>query len=216
MTADELQAYYARRAPEYDAIYLKPERQAQLRELEAWLPGRFAGRDVLEVAAGTGYWSRFIVAAARSLTLTDANLEPLAIARDRVFGRASFVQADAYALPEALGSFNAAFAGFWLSHVPVARRRAFLQGLHARLAPASQVVLLDNRYVEGSSTPLAAIDDAGDGWQIRLLADGSEHRILKNFPAEAELQAMIEGLGEDGSYRESTHFWCFSYFTPDI
>lgn len=48
------------------------------------------------------------------------------------------------------------------------------------------------------------------------LADGSEHRLRKNFPAQTELQAMIEGLGEDGSYRESMHFWCFSYFTPDI
>ncbi len=213
---EAMQAYYAQRAPEYDAVYLKPERQADLRQLEAWLPTQFARRNVLEIAAGTGYWSQFIAPAAASLTLTDANLEPLAIARDRVQGRAVFVQADAYALPAELGGFNAAFAGFWFSHVPVARRHEFLQGLHALLAPESVVLLMDNRYVEGSSTPISERDAAGNTYQLRKLADGSVHRVLKNFPDEAELQALIEGLGEAGVYRETEYFWTFQYLTPGI
>jgi ubiquinone/menaquinone biosynthesis C-methylase UbiE len=211
---DAMQAYYAQRAPEYDAVYHKPERQAELRELEAWLPAQFERRNVLEVAAGTGYWSQFIEPRAASLTLTDASLETLEIARNRIFGRAVFVQADAYALHADLGSFNAAFAGFWLSHVPIHRRREFLAGLHRLLMPESVVVLIDNRFVEGSSTPLSERDAEGNTWQIRELADGSHHRVLKNFPGEAELQAMIEGLGEDAVYCQTPHFWTFRYLTP--
>ena len=52
-----LQSYYAQRATEYERIYLKPERQAELRALEAWLPSVFAGRRVLEIACGTGWWT---------------------------------------------------------------------------------------------------------------------------------------------------------------
>src|SRR5205085_155578 len=98
---------------------------------------------------------------------------------------------DAYALPREHAPFGAAFAGFWFSHVPTARRRAFLLGLHALLEPGATVVLLDNRYVEGSSSPIAERDDAGDTWQARTLRDGSSHRVLKNFPTEDELRALL-------------------------
>ena len=50
-----LQSYYAARAGEYDAIYRKPERQADLRAIEQWLPSVLRGRRVLEIACGTGY-----------------------------------------------------------------------------------------------------------------------------------------------------------------
>ena len=59
MTHDErkLQSYYASRAPEYDEVYRKPERQADLRSIERWLPPHFSGVAMLEVACGTGYWT---------------------------------------------------------------------------------------------------------------------------------------------------------------
>lgn len=211
---DGLRHYYAQRASEYDRIYQKPERQADLRQLEAWLPARFTGRHVLEIAAGTGYWSQFIAPACASLTLTDGNLEPLEIARNRVLGRAVFLQADAYALSPDLGSFDAAFAGFWISHVPIERRREFMVNLHARLRPDAVVIFMDNRYVEGSSTPIAETDAAGNTYQVRPLDDGSSHRVLKNFPDEAQMQALVEDFGEAGTWRETDYFWTFEYRTP--
>jgi hypothetical protein len=45
--------YYARRAAEYERVYVKPERQADLRAIEAWLPAQFRGRDVLELDDGS-------------------------------------------------------------------------------------------------------------------------------------------------------------------
>ena len=45
--------YYQQRAPEYDEVYAKPERQADLAELRRLLPPLVAGRRVLEIAAGT-------------------------------------------------------------------------------------------------------------------------------------------------------------------
>ena len=62
--------YYRASAPLYDGVYQKPERQDDLREIERWVAAVFAGRRVLEVACGTGYWTRFIAATATSVTAT--------------------------------------------------------------------------------------------------------------------------------------------------
>lgn len=61
LTADsEMQRYYADRALEYEAVDAKPERLADLRFLESWVPSMLSGRHVLEVACGTGYWTRLL------------------------------------------------------------------------------------------------------------------------------------------------------------
>src|SRR4051812_47324167 len=79
-----LQAYYAARANEYDKIYDKPERQADLRLIERWLPALLSGKTVLEVACGTGYWTRLIAPAASSVVAIDSAPETLRIAEQRV------------------------------------------------------------------------------------------------------------------------------------
>ena len=126
-----LQAYYAARAEEYDKVYEKPERQADLRLIERWLPAVLSGKTVLEIACGTGYWTRFIAPVAMSVVAIDSAQETLRIARERVpAGNVRFEVADAYALAPHRGGFDAAFAGFWFSHVPLERRREFLRGLN--------------------------------------------------------------------------------------
>lgn len=207
-----IQSYYKSRAPEYDQVYLKPERQADLRDIERWLPAKFAAATVLEVACGTGYWTRFIAQSAAHVVAIDTSRETMRIAEGRVpAGRVQFLVADAYNLPPRLGKFSAAFAGFWFSHVPKAGRRAFLHGLGALLIPGAKVVLLDNRYVEGSSSPITETDSEGNTYQSRQLEDGSMHRVLKNFPSEAELQSVMPGIGAEGTLSTWQHFWAFEY-----
>ena len=207
-----MREYYAARAPIYDEVYLRPERQADLDELRRRIPGWFAGRSVLEIACGTGYWTQFIAPVSSRMTATDAVAEPLAFARLRPgVGRVAFVQADALALPESLGTFNAAFAGLWISHVPVERRREFLGGLHARLVPGAQVVLIDNTEAQCERLPIVERDAAGNTYQQRTLPDGTTHRVLKNFPAEDELRSMVDGIGTRPHYWRGAHFWAFRY-----
>src|SRR5262249_35097960 len=77
----ELIAYYKARAVEYERVYEKPERQADLRRLHETLPPLFEGRRVLELACGTGYWTRRLIPHVASLTGVDAAPETLLVAR---------------------------------------------------------------------------------------------------------------------------------------
>jgi ubiquinone/menaquinone biosynthesis C-methylase UbiE len=212
-----MQSYYAARASEYDRVYLKPERQSDLRQIEQWLPSVMAGATVLEVACGTGYWTQFIAPVASAVVALDSSSETLEIAKERVVAlNTEFRIGDAYALPRAGRSFSAAFAGFWFSHVPVERQRKFLLGLNSALVPGARVVLLDNLFVAGSSSAIVDRDANDNTYQDRRLSDASVHRVLKNFPSEAQLHALAEaGLGKSPAYRTWQYYWAFEYRVPE-
>lgn len=74
--------YYARRAPEYERIYAKPERQADLVWLKARVRELTRGARVLDLACGTGYWMAEM-AQARSIVGADFNDTVLRIARGK-------------------------------------------------------------------------------------------------------------------------------------
>src|SRR5262245_13609760 len=208
-----LKNYYAARAREYEHVYTKPERQPDLRQLENLLPAFFADCRVLDVACGTGYWTQFLASTARAVVAVDISPETIGVAAEKSWpaGRVSFQVADAYALPDDLGSFDAAFAGFWWSHVPVSDRRRFLGSLDRRLNARARVLFLDNLFVEGSSTPIAQGDPEGNTYQRRRLEDGSEHIVLKNFPSEAELCADVAAFGYNMQFTALQYYWLFSY-----
>jgi SAM-dependent methyltransferase len=207
---ETLEGYYARRAAEYEKIFEKPERQADLARMRGDIPPLFEGRRVLEIACGTGYWTPLIAARAASVVALDYNEETLSIARTKAYpkGNVTFVRGDAYALPEWKPKLSACYAGFWWSHVPLSRLDAFLRGLHERLEPGAVVAFMDNRYVEGSSTPLSRRDAEGNTYQTRRLADGSTHEVLKNFPTPRELR---EHLGAEVRVTEYEYYWIASY-----
>lgn len=222
----DLRHYYARRTLEYEAIYTKPERQADLEDIRQRVSQHCVGRRVLEIACGTGYWTRDAARVARELTATDAVQEVLDHARLRQRWPASvhFGEADAYSLRMSAviterRPFEAAFAGFWLSHVPRRRVPAFLSSLNALLLPGSPVLLFDNRYVERSSTPVAFRDPTGDTYQRRTLADGSEYVVLKNFlePTElTEIACSAQGVAQGSVAPCALSFhWVLDYRTAD-
>jgi demethylmenaquinone methyltransferase/2-methoxy-6-polyprenyl-1,4-benzoquinol methylase len=216
MSQAELTRYYAQRAREYERIYERPERQVDLEWLRKTLPPMFSGRRVLEIACGTGYWTQFLARETRAIVGLDVNDETLEIARSKRLPeeRVAYRVADAYAPPEDLGEFDGAFAGFWWSHILIRDRRRFFEGLDRRLAPGARVALLDNLYVEGSSTPISRRDDEGNTYQARRLEDGSQHEVLKNFPSEAQLAADIAGFGVNTRFTALQYYWLFTYDKP--
>jgi SAM-dependent methyltransferase len=201
--------YYQQRAAEYDAVYDKPERQDDLAQLRRQLPPLVAGKRVLEIAAGTGYWTEVLAATAPSIMATDLNAETIAIAAQRQYGQADVTMrtADAYQLDAVPGDFDLVFCGFWWSHVGRAGIPRFLAGLRARVGPGTSLILLDSRYVAGSNYPITRTGPDGDTYQQRRLADGREYEVLKNFPDREEVAAALAGVATELTWTEFTYYW---------
>jgi demethylmenaquinone methyltransferase/2-methoxy-6-polyprenyl-1,4-benzoquinol methylase len=95
--SDSLLDYYDKRALEYEGIYAKPERQADLAALKNLLQATLAGHRVLELACGTGYWTSMIAETAECVLATDANQSVLQLAWEKKLppDKVVFQQADA-------------------------------------------------------------------------------------------------------------------------
>ena len=211
---DKLAAYYALRAAEYERIYAKPERQAELAVVKARMRKMFTGRRVLELACGTGYWTEVIAPAAAQVTAVDINEEVLRIARTKSYpeARVSFLQGDCYAPPATGRTHDALFAGFWWSHVPLSRMEGFLRNATKSVAPGAFIAFLDNSYVEGASTAISRRDEEGNSYQTRTLENGSRHEVLKNFPAEGELIQRASKHGWGANVELFQHYWLLTWW----
>jgi len=71
-------------------------------------------------------------------------------------------------------------------------------------------MFIDNRYVEGSNTPIYRTD-GGDTYQLRRLEDGSTHEVLKNFPSEEELLFAAADVGVEAEVTILDYFWILTY-----
>jgi SAM-dependent methyltransferase len=201
--------YYRERAREYDLVYAKPERQADLLNMRAWLPQIVPERQVLEIAAGTGYWTDVYADAAASVVATDVNDATLEVARSRRAwpSSTSFKVADAFDLGTVRGHFDAAFVGFFWSHVALRDLDRFLNGVRDRLGEGARAVFMDNRYVDGSNHPVTRTDAQGNTYQTRRLTDGSEWEVLKNFPTAGEVFSTLSAVASGVEIHEWRHYW---------
>ena len=208
-SAPQLETYYSKRASEYEKIYDKPERQHELEWLRRRIPSIFRDRVVLEVACGTGYWTQFIAREARRVFAGDINESVLEIAREKPVpaGRAEFMKLDAITLEGAPAGCDAAFAGFWWSHVKKSGLTQFVTNLASKLEPGAVVAILDNTFAEGSSTPVSRRDAEGNTYQMRPLANGEQYEVLKNFPTADELADAVRPVAREAHLETLRYYW---------
>jgi SAM-dependent methyltransferase len=198
--------YYCDRAAEYDDWWLRRGRYDHGRdanarwlsdagEVEAALEEFKPDGDVLELACGTGLWTRRLACHAQRLTALDASAEVLALARARVKDPlVNYVQADLFAWePDA--AYDVCFFGFWLSHVPEERFEVFWQKVTAALRPGGRVFFVDSLRSEFASAADHALPDAGAQTMRRRLGNGREYRIVKRFYDPKALERRLVGLG---------------------
>jgi demethylmenaquinone methyltransferase/2-methoxy-6-polyprenyl-1,4-benzoquinol methylase len=208
-TTPPMERYYSKRAAEYEQIYQKPERQHELEWLRGRIPELLAGRTVLEVACGTGYWTQFIARKARKVHACDINESVLEIAADKPMpkDRVHFFKADAVTLEGVPSGCDAGFAGFWWSHVKKSGIEQFVANLARKLEPGARVVILDNQFAEGSSTPVSRRDPEGNTYQLRHLANGEQYEVLKNFPSHAELAEAVRPVAREAHLETLAYYW---------
>ena len=200
-------AYYEARAPEYDDWYLRRGRYdrgpldnvawaTDLDEATVWLDRLPWHGRIVELAAGTGWWSP-LLASRGELWAYDAAEAPLDRARDRLLAhhlRAHLHVRDAWAEPDpSVAPADGLFAGFWLSHVERPALSAFLRLARRWLRPGGTFAFIDSR---ADPTSGAADHPAPSGDRAtRTLADGRTFTIPKVFHRPAELEAGLRAAG---------------------
>ncbi len=203
----EQKRYYAERAPEYDDWWyrrgryeLEPDAlarwQADAEEADAALEAFAPVGSVLELAAGTGIWTRKLVRLADRVVAVDANAETLALNT----AEADLVCADVFVW-EPCERFDLVFFSFWVSHVPEKRFAEFWSLVRAALRPGGRVFLVDS----GAGDTAHTGTDQADGEETRALADGRTFRIVKRRWEPDELAERVRPLGFELDLRDSAH-----------
>jgi len=214
VAAADLVDYYHRRAARYDDVYARrePGRREELETLAGETGALAAGRRALELACGTGHWTR--VAAGEAVRVTGLDVAPgmLARARERLGPGVDLVRGDAYRLPFGRGAFTAGFAHFLFSHVPRARREELRDALHAALEPGSPVLWSDNVDVPGVGGEAVRPPGSADDYKRREL-DGREYLVLKNYATPEELRALFAPRSRDLRLEFGAWYWWAAYRT---
>lgn len=207
----EQAAYYRERAGEYDdwwvrrgSYALPPKQQARWmsdvaqaeQALDEFAP---TGR-VLELACGTGLWTRRLVGHADSLTAVDSSPEVIELNRARLPGAGvEYLVDDLFTWTPPTG-YDAVVFTYWLSHVPDGRLDRFWQSVRMALKPGGRVFLVDSAaYPPGS--PYVR----GGHPESRVLADGRSSTVMKRYWRPDELEQDLAARGLAGHARLTGH-----------
>jgi ubiquinone/menaquinone biosynthesis C-methylase UbiE len=199
-----MRTYYDQRASEYDDWYLLVGRYARRTGHARWnsdlqvLAERvraFGTGRLLEIACGTGWWTRELAPHSR-VSAIDFAPAMLHVARERLRSLSlggDFVRADAYLLPFAEASFDSCFAGCWMSHVPNARLPELLDGIRRVLKKGGLMMVIDTGVP--TNEPGRPVPGS-EYYNPRILNDGSRHRVLKIDHTPESLSAALAPLGQ--------------------
>jgi SAM-dependent methyltransferase len=205
-------AYYRQRAAEYDLTSYGDVDRADQRIASLLDQIRPEG-DVLEIACGTGIWTRHLAARTGSLTAIDAAPEMIALARQRISGASvTFVTADVldWVPPR---RFDTVFFAFWLSHVPASAFGRFWSVVRGALASDGRVLFVDD-------LPAAADQETyvpGSGEVVeRCLRDGTRHRLVKLVRDGQVLTDQLTELGWHATLTRSGPDWLLGEARPAL
>lgn len=213
-------SYYNARAREYDeslqgvsgASLTQPEYEEANQEWQHIVSALHAlgpVADVLELACGTGIWTRELMSISRSVTAIDGSSEMIEINRAKN-GRAAieYQRVDLFQW-EPDKQYDLVFFAFWLSHVPPAHLSNFFSKLIRATKPGGRVFMVDepksDRNISGPNTE--------NLYQERTLNDGRSFRIVKVYydPREVERELEKQGFKKESSMIRRTFFYvCLS------
>ena len=181
--------YYRRRAAEYDRTAY-PDLAASRTRIDRIVARLAPAGRILELACGTGMWTRALADYSDDVTALDASEEPIQVARTRCPAHVRFEVADIFSWRPTT-EFDVVFFGFWLSHVPSAALDGFLATVTSALAPGGRLLFVD----EHVGYPNKEVWSDDPEVAIRELTDGSQHPMVKVFLDPEDLRARLARLG---------------------
>ena len=216
-------AYYRARAAEYDAWWYRTGRFDRGADnnrawrsdvavvegaVDAMLTTARPSR-VLELACGTGLFTRHLARFAGHVTAVDAAAEVIAINRARVAApNVEYVEADLFAWHPTV-RYDCVFMSFWLSHVPHARFAAFWAMVRRALASGGFAYVIDSAYDPTSTAADHPTPDRRAGIVTRRLDDGREFPIVKIFHEPGPLTAALAALGFTARIGQTARYFIY-------
>jgi 2-polyprenyl-3-methyl-5-hydroxy-6-metoxy-1,4-benzoquinol methylase len=175
--------------------------------VEAALADAAPSGDVLDLACGTGIWTRLLAVRATRLTAVDASSEVIAINRARVQApHVHYVEADLFEwIPPA--TYDFVFFGFWLSHVPHAQFEAFWSMVRRALKPLGKVFFVDTLAAPDATARDQHLEP--DGIVERRLNDGRTFRIVKIFYEPSSVALRLTELGWAAAVKATPNFFIY-------
>ena len=210
--------YYRERAAEYDEWFTRQgrydrgpafntswfqEAEQVRRHLVDFAP---RGR-VLELACGTGLWTRHLAPMADALTCVDAAPQMVEVNKARVAdGGVRYELADIFEwTPD--GQYDVVFFGFWLSHVPCVRFDAFWSLVERALAPGGRFFFVDSLFNANSTAADHQLNGPDAERVTRKLNDGRAFDIVKVFYRPERLADRLAALGWDARITSTDNFF---------
>jgi 2-polyprenyl-3-methyl-5-hydroxy-6-metoxy-1,4-benzoquinol methylase len=219
-------AYYRARAGEYEDWFFRRGRydrgptanqawEAEAEQLVVALDEFAPTGRVLELACGTGLFTRHLLRHAGSITAVDASPEVLEINRQQCGEqRIRFVQANLFEwLPKE--TYDVVFFSFWLSHVPPDRFASFWEKVRSAVAPNGRVFLIDSLYNPTSTAADHQLRGEDAITVTRRLDDGRKYEIVKVFYRPVDLEAKLGTLGWKASMKATTNYFLYGSATYD-
>ncbi|MBU8932538.1 MAG: methyltransferase domain-containing protein [candidate division Zixibacteria bacterium] len=211
MSDRDTEMYYRLRAPEYEQIYYReaPERRQEIDDEATFLRDISTGKEVLEIACGTGYWTSIVSETAASIVASDISPEMIAIARGKKYHcPVMFCRSDLEQLPFAGSAFDLIVVGFWFSHHPRQEHHSFLEQIQHPLKNNGLIWLIDNNPpAEGPTNESHHVDEYGNNYKRRFLDNDEEHIILKNYFTEDELVDIFARRFHIARLIHKTYYW---------
>jgi demethylmenaquinone methyltransferase/2-methoxy-6-polyprenyl-1,4-benzoquinol methylase len=153
----------------------------------------------LEIASGTGYWTRFLVELGSSVTALDGSAEMIEVAKQRGLAEVAFEQANLFEWTPGR-QWDSVFFAHWLAHVPEENFDGFWSAVRKAVRPGGVVEFVDvTSFERRIETP---DEQAPDIAVQRSLLDGRSFRIVKVFREPNEMQERLTALGWSCKVRE--------------
>ena len=194
--------YYRERAAEYDdwwmrrgSYALQPDLQhrwnCDVAQVETAVHEFAPTGDVLELACGTGLFTRHVAQHANHITALDSSTEVIAINRARLpDAHIEYIVGDVFTWPFPVSAYDEVVFTYWLSHVPDDRLDAFWGNVGATLKQNGRVFLVDS-----STLPSGGVTGSSGRTEHRTLDDGRSFHVVKRYWTPVELEGYLAKRG---------------------
>jgi len=211
--------YYKERANEYDDWFFRRERYSQGEELNSiWfneveyvkqaIKRSNPKGNILEIACGTGIWTKELQKYSDNITAIDTSVEALKINSQKLSNKNVIYIKDSFFKWDNNTIYDYIFFGFWLSHIPQELFKNFWEKVNKYLEQNGKVFFVDSKYHD-KIFPSNKYKNKENVIERRTLNNRKEFKIVKIYYEPEQLSKKLNNMGWNFKISSTKHFLMF-------